>query len=122
MSANLYGMFLARQAGLEDKPCLVWRDETLLCFGDLAERVGRYRAVLGQLGVSRGDRVVAQVERTPEFVSLYLGCLARGAIIVPLNTGYPQDELTYFIGDAAPRLVVGTEASRAMLEKAAGAT
>ena len=122
MSANLYGMFLARQAGLEDKPCLVWRDETLLCFGDLAERVGRYRAVLGQLGVSRGDRVVAQVERTPEFVFLYLGCLARGAIIVPLNTGYTQDELTYFIGDAEPRLVVGTEASRAMLEKAAGAT
>lgn len=119
MSANLYGMFLARQVGVEDKPCLVWRGETVLCFGDLAERVGRYRAVLMQLGVCLGGRVVVQVERTPEFVFLYLACLARGAIIVPLNTGYTQDELAYFIADAEPELIVGAQANRAVLERAA---
>lgn len=119
MSANLYGMFLARQVGIEDKPCLVWRHETLLHFGDLAERVGRYRAVLQELGVCLGDRVVVQVDRTPEFVFLYLACLARGAIIVPLNTGYTQDELAYFIADAEPSLIVGTQANRAVLQQAA---
>ena len=122
MSANLYGMFLARQVGVENKPCLIWRNETLLHFGDLAERVGRYRAVLLQLGVCLGDRVVVQVDRTPEFVFLYLACLARGAIIVPLNTGYTQDELAYFIADAAPALIVGTGANRAVLRAAAGQT
>lgn len=121
MSANLYGMFLSRQVGIEDKPFLIWRDETLLYFGDLAERVGRYRAVLLQLGVCVGDRVVVQVDRTPEFVFLYLACLARGAIIVPLNTGYTQEELAYFIADAEPALIVGTEANRATLRAAAGA-
>ena len=66
-----------------------------------------------------GDRVVVQVDRTPEFVFLYLACLARGAIIVPLNTGYTQDELAYFIADAEPSLIVGTQANRAVLQQAA---
>ena len=121
MSANLYGMFLARQAGLEAKPCLVWRGEALLNFGDLAERVGRYRTVLDSLGVGRGDRVVVQVERTPEFVFLYLACLALGAIIVPLNTGYTEAELAYFIQDAGPRLIVGSDGNRDILARAAAA-
>lgn len=122
MGGNLYGLFLARQAGLDDKPCLIWRDETLLHFGDVAEAVGRYRTVLADLGVRRGDRVLVQVERTPNFVFLYLACLALGAIIVPLNTGYTEAELAYFVSDAEPSLVVGCSANREMLQRvAAGA-
>ena len=50
--------------------------------------------------------MVAQVEKTPEAVSLYLGCLKLGAVYVPLNTAYTKSEVEYFLTDAASSLFV----------------
>lgn len=119
MNANLYGMFLARQVGMEDKPCLIWREEAVLYFGELVERVGRYRAVLQSLGVASGDRVVMQVARTPDFVLLYLACLASGAVVVPLRLGCTPEELAYVLAHARPALLVGVATCQDMLEAAA---
>ena len=64
------------------------------------------------LGVDVGDRVVAQVEKSPEAIALYLACLHVGAAFVPLNTAYTLAELEYFLDDAAPRLAVVRPAQR----------
>lgn len=37
---------------------------------------------------------------------LYLGAIRAGAAYLPLNTAYTPAELSYFLGDAEPRLVV----------------
>src|SRR5919106_11903 len=75
-------------------------------YGDL----DRISAVLGRrlqaLGVQKGDRVAAQVEKSPQAVFLYLACLRIGAVYLPLNTGYTLRELDYFFGDAEPRVIV----------------
>ena len=36
-------------------------------------------------------------------VLLYLACLRRGAVYLPLNTAYTPAELDYFFGDADRR-------------------
>ena len=36
---------------------------------------------------------------------LYLACLRRGAVYLPLNTAYTLSELDYFFGDAEPTIV-----------------
>jgi malonyl-CoA/methylmalonyl-CoA synthetase len=64
-------------------------------------------AALAQRAVVAGDRVVAQVEKSPEAVALYLACLRLGAVFVPLNTAYTEVEIAYFLGDAEPRIAVG---------------
>jgi malonyl-CoA/methylmalonyl-CoA synthetase len=61
---------------------------------------------LRSLGVEPGDRVAAQVEKSPEAILLYLACLRAGAVFLPLNTGYTMAELGYFFEDAAPGLIV----------------
>jgi len=75
-------------------------------FGELVTRAGRIASLLRSLGVSPGDRVMAQVEKSPEAVFLYLACLQAGAIYLPLNTAYQEAELDYFIGDAEPSVIV----------------
>jgi acyl-CoA synthetase (AMP-forming)/AMP-acid ligase II len=35
-----------------------------------------------------GDRLAAQVEKSPEALALYAGCVQAGAIFLPLNTAY----------------------------------
>ncbi|KAB7643872.1 AMP-binding protein [Polymorphobacter fuscus] len=88
-------------------------DRTLLTFGDaaltgaeLVDAVARRAAVLVAAGVAPGDRVMVQAEKSLELVLLYLATLRIGGVYVPLNTGYRAAEIAYFIGDAAPRLLV----------------
>jgi long-subunit acyl-CoA synthetase (AMP-forming) len=49
---------------------------------------------LTQVGLGRGDRLVAVLPNGPEFVSLLLACLQREITFVPLNPATPGDEVT----------------------------
>ncbi len=77
-----------------------------LGYGDLLALTARYAHALAAEGVVAGDRVVAQVEKSPEAYALYLATLRLGAIYVPLNTAYTLPELEYFLRDAAPAVLV----------------
>jgi malonyl-CoA/methylmalonyl-CoA synthetase len=77
-----------------------------LTYADLAALSGRIAVALQTRGVVRGDRVVAQIDKSPEAVALYLACLRAGAAFVPLNTAYTLAELEYFLTDAQPSLAV----------------
>jgi malonyl-CoA/methylmalonyl-CoA synthetase len=57
-------------------------------------------------GVQPGDRVAAQVAKSPAALALYGGCVAVGAVFLPLNTGYTAAEVAYFLDDAEPALFV----------------
>ncbi|WP_386678998.1 AMP-binding protein [Loktanella sp. R86503] len=58
------------------------------------------------LGVTPGDRVAMQVEKSVAGLACYLGTVLAGAIHLPLNTGYPAAEVSYFLNDAAPRVFI----------------
>jgi malonyl-CoA/methylmalonyl-CoA synthetase len=75
-------------------------------FADLLARSGEFAAALIASGVQPGDRVTVQIEKSVEGVWLYLAVLRAGAIYMPLNTGYTDAEMAYFIGDAEPALIV----------------
>jgi malonyl-CoA/methylmalonyl-CoA synthetase len=76
-------------------------------YGAMTRLVDSIAAALAQRAVVVGDRVVAQVEKSPEAIALYLACLRLGAVFVPLNTAYTAAEIAYFLGDAEPRIAVG---------------
>jgi len=61
---------------------------------------------LRSAGVEPGDRVAVQVEKTSDALLLYVACLRCGAVYIPLNNAYTGDELSFFLHDATPTLVV----------------
>lgn len=77
-----------------------------LTYAELRAAAGRAAAALVALGVEPGDRVAAQIEKSPTGIALYLGTIVAGGVFLPLNTAYTASELDYFIGDAEPRVVV----------------
>jgi len=89
-------------------------------FAELEAAAARMAALLHDLGLEPGDRVMAQVEKSPEAVCLYLACLRAGAIYLPLNTAYREAELDYFIADAEPSAIVCEPARAAAIEILAG--
>jgi malonyl-CoA/methylmalonyl-CoA synthetase len=57
-------------------------------------------------GVRPGDRVAAQVVKSPAALALYGATVAAGAVFLPLNTAYTAAEVAYFLQDAEPKLFV----------------
>ena len=75
-------------------------------YREMDARSARAAGWLRDLGVSAGDRVVVQVPKSADTVSLYLGVLRLGAVYVPLNTAYTPAEVEWFVADAEPAVVV----------------
>ena len=86
-------------------------------YADLDETSGRFARALARFGVRPGDRVAAQVDKSPEALFVYLACVRMGAIFLPLNTAYQKGELSYLIGDAEPTVVVGRPQTEADLRR-----
>ena len=114
MSGNLFDLIFSR-APSREKTLLEFSDGTRMSYGEALDLSGRLANTLVLRGVEPGDRVAAQVEKSPQALILYLAVLRAGAVYLPLNTAYTLAELEYFLGDAEPRLVVCDPQTRAGL-------
>jgi malonyl-CoA/methylmalonyl-CoA synthetase len=110
VSANLFEILVARGPRL-DKVALDSADGHSLSYGELYARAGRAARALVDLGVEPGDRVAAQIDKSPDAIVLALACFRAGAALLPLNTAYTLPELEYFLGDAGPALTLCRPAS-----------
>ncbi|HYL17810.1 MAG TPA: AMP-binding protein, partial [Burkholderiales bacterium] len=88
-------------------------------YADLDREVARCAAALADLGLKRGDRVAVQIEKSPQSMFLYLACLRAGLVYLPLNTAYRLAELSHFLADAEPALVVCAPSNEAGMQKLA---
>ena len=119
MNDNLYSLLASRFAGSPDAVCLELEDGTRYRYADLEAETARYANLLVSLGLERGDRVAAQVDKSAQTVFLYLGCLRAGCVYLPLNTAYREAEIEYFLGDAQPKLAVMRPESKVWFEPVA---
>jgi malonyl-CoA/methylmalonyl-CoA synthetase len=113
MSANrnLFAILARNFSRDPAAPLLETADGTVHSYGEILTLSARIGRALLAAGAKPGERVMVQVEKTPEAVALYLASLRIGAIYLPLNTGYRRDEVEYFLADAAPKVVVVTPGS-----------
>jgi malonyl-CoA/methylmalonyl-CoA synthetase len=113
VSENLYAQIESATPGERD--AVVLQDDTGQTFTwrQLHATTGRYATLLRSLGASPGDRIAVQVDKSAQSLFLYLGCLRAGLVYVPLNTAYQRSELSYFLADAEPALVVCRPQSQA---------
>lgn len=108
VSHNLYTILTSRTLKQPEKPFLVVGESETITFGRMADTSMQVAGWLRACGVTKGDRVLVQLDKSPASVALYLGCLRVGAIYVPLNTAYTEKELDYFLEDADPAMVVAS--------------
>ncbi len=79
--------------------------------GELRQLGERAAGWLRARGVGLGDPVCIQLENGRDLVAAHLGCMALGAVRVPLNAHYRAAELAPILEDAAPRLVIARDPS-----------
>ncbi len=106
MPGDLYSCFaesFERHAG---RVLLEEDDGTLWTYGDVERASARLAAGLRRLGLAPDDRVLAQTDKSPHALILYIACVRAGVTYLPVNSGYTDAELGYFIDDAQPKLAV----------------
>lgn len=85
---------------------LVITDDVTLTYRDVASQSSCLAAGLRHLGVKRGDRVGLVMANHPEFVTLKFAISRAGAIAVPFNFLYKEDELAYVLADSGCRVLL----------------
>lgn len=116
LSHNIYELFAQRFAAYLDQAFLTTPGEPSYTYLDVDRRSAAIGAVLAADGVDVGDRVVAQIDKSVDAVALYLACLRRGYVYVPLNTAYTAEEVGYFVGDADAKAFVFATGKAAKLQ------
>lgn len=104
---NLYSILTASVKD-KAKTFLITEDESKITYKDIDALSAQIASRLDRLGINKGDRLVAQVDKSVEALALYLGCLRSGVIFVPLNPAFTLSELEYFLENAEPKIVVCT--------------
>ena len=106
MNANLYSLFRSRFPRDLDDCWIETADALYYSWRDLERGSAKIANLLESLNLPSGSRIAAQVEKSPEALMLYLATVRAGFVYLPLNTAYRAAEMSYFIEDAAPAVVV----------------
>ena len=105
MSNPLYDTLFGRHAG-KTTPFLHLENGTSLSHADFLARAAQLAHAMASLGVKPGDRVAAQIDKSPDALALYAACAQAGLVFLPLNTGYTADEVSYFVENSGAALFV----------------
>ena len=116
-NCNFYAVLEQSFAANASRPALELATGETCTYADLDREVARCAATLDDLALRRGDRVAVQIEKSPQSLFLYLACLRAGLVYLPLNTAYRLAEVSYFLSDAEPALIVCSPSNEAGMQK-----
>ena len=86
------------------------QQEKTYSFRELSEEVQRMAAILKELGVGKGDRVLIYMPMIAEAAFAMLACVRIGAIHSVVFGGFASHSLASRIDDASPKVVISAEA------------
>jgi len=105
-------------SGHGDRPCLISSTETFT-YSQLAERVNRIaNALVGDLGLLPGHRVLLRGPNSPMMVAAYLAVIKAGGVVVATMPLLRAKEIAYPIGKAKIRLALCDHRLADEMEKA----
>ena len=124
MTNPLYDTLFGRHADRDD-PFLILPGGAAISHREFLGQAARFAHAIADLGLRPGDRLAAQVEKSPDALALYAACARAGVVFLPLNTAYTAAELSYFVSDSGAKLLVcdpRREGELTPVAQAAGAT
>ena len=93
-------------------------DQGSLTYGELADKVRRFAAAFGQLGVRREERVLLLMHDCNDWPVAFLGALYAGVVPVAVNTLLTADDYAYMLAHSRARVAVVSAALLPVLQEA----
>ncbi|MFI9561660.1 class I adenylate-forming enzyme family protein [Nonomuraea endophytica] len=97
-----------------EKVFLVYEDEHITFEEHFRRAATLANRLVTDYGVAKGDRVAIAMRNYPEWVVSFSAALAAGAIAVPLNAWWTEQELAYGVQDSGAKVLIadGERAAR----------
>jgi len=80
-----------------------------LSYGELWERASRVAGGLQAAGAGRGDRVAIRLPNGIDWVLAFFGAQMLGAVVVPVNTRFTEEEVAYVREDSGAVFTFGAD-------------
>ncbi|MGP2436198.1 AMP-binding protein [Streptomyces sp. JW3] len=73
-------------------------------YGRLRALTDKYAAVLAELGLDIGDRVVLEADTSAAAIALFLACSSQGLAVIPTSPEVPDERLALIVATTQPAL------------------
>ena len=77
-----------------------------LSYQQLSAAAECFTTGLHELGVERGDRILLVLPNVPQFPVCFFGAAYLGAVNVPVNVLYKEDEISFRLKDSAAKVLI----------------
>lgn len=119
LGGSLPGFFRARVVEPE-KTALIHRDRSYT-YAQLHDAIdATAQALIADLGVSPGDRVVMNLDNSDYTMILYFAIQRAGAVSVPINPKLTKREVAHVLGDCTPSAYVCDPSNLPIIESLTG--
>jgi crotonobetaine/carnitine-CoA ligase len=109
MNTTMRGLLEKRANENPDKYYAFFEPDVKITYGEFDQTVNRVANSLLKWGIRKGDMVGLFLKNCPEFLYAYFAIAKIGAIMVPMNFGYPAEELTYAVNHSQMKLLLASD-------------
>jgi malonyl-CoA/methylmalonyl-CoA synthetase len=120
MANHLHDALFAPHEG-SDRAFLILPDGREIGHRTFVARAAGFAGALAAAGLTPGDRVALQLQKSPDMLAVIAGAIRAGIVFLPLNPAYTPAEVGYFVTDSGARLLLCDPASEAALAPVAAA-
>lgn len=110
---SCYGMSVAQLLDKAYQSCpdkeVIYDGIRRMSYRDLQKEATELAAGLQQMGIQKGDRIAVSLPAWYEFIVTVFAIAKVGAILVPFNTRYREDEAEYILADSGAKVVFFTK-------------
>ncbi|OBJ00378.1 non-ribosomal peptide synthetase [Mycobacterium sp. 1465703.0] len=97
---------VGRRAALTPDAVAVVYEGRAYTYREIDQESNRLAHWLIEQGIGTEDRVAVLLDKSPELVITALGVLKAGGVYLPVDPTYPEDRLSFILGDADAKLVL----------------
>jgi len=108
---TLPASWVARWRDAPDRSVIHDPDDGWVTGGALLERSEAVARRLARAGVGSGDRVILSAPSSSALVAAHAALLRLGAVAMPTNGSYQQDEVAHVVSDARPTAAIVSDPS-----------
>jgi long-chain acyl-CoA synthetase len=86
-------------------------------YGKLRDGMNTVAQGLSSLGIGKGDRICIYLDSSPEYLISYFALWRIGAVAVPANSTYRDDELLHAVNDAGACAIITDQTGAVIAER-----
>src|SRR5689334_1925574 len=104
-SFNIWQLLAKNNESKPDHEAVVFADRRFT-YGEITRQSERLASELYKYGLRKGDKLGLIMPNWPEFVVTYFAVARLGAVLVPLNIRYRENEVEYMLRNSEAKILI----------------